>query len=181
MTSLLGTESLNVIAGILRELGNVPGDIVELGVYRGGCSALMARTLPGRRLHLFDTFTGLPPCDPAVDGNSTALEVGRFAVSAEEVLASLPGGTDAVCHVGEFPATCPATLAPIAFAHLDCDLYWPTLHALRLFYPVLSPGGAIVCDDASNGCTPGVLRALEASGLPFTTNAYNQAIIRKAA
>ncbi len=36
---------------------------------------------------------------------------------------------------------------PIAFAHLDVDLYKPTLHSLECIWPKLSPGGIILLDD----------------------------------
>ena len=43
----------------------IEGDIVECGVWRGGSMMAAALTLAGlgehRRLHLFDTFEGMPP------------------------------------------------------------------------------------------------------------------------
>ncbi len=41
---------------------HVNGDYVECGVWRGGMSAAIAEVLgPGRQIHLFDSFEGLPP------------------------------------------------------------------------------------------------------------------------
>ncbi|RYD98295.1 MAG: macrocin O-methyltransferase, partial [Sphingobacteriales bacterium] len=45
--------------------GQIPGDLVECGVWKGGSSMIMARmlTLEGnttRRLFLYDTFEGIP-------------------------------------------------------------------------------------------------------------------------
>ena len=44
---------------------HVPGDIVECGVWRGGSMMMAAHTLlqsgdPGRRLWLYDTYSGMP-------------------------------------------------------------------------------------------------------------------------
>src|ERR1700691_2837846 len=43
------------------------GCIVEAGLWRGGMSAAMADTLPGRLHYLFDSFEGLPPAKE-IDG-----------------------------------------------------------------------------------------------------------------
>jgi O-methyltransferase len=56
----------------------VPGDLVECGVWQGGCAAAMKLTAQAlneallsatqpRTLHLFDSFEGLPPVQP-IDG-----------------------------------------------------------------------------------------------------------------
>src|SRR5215471_4921452 len=37
----------------------VPGDLAEVGVFRGGTAALML-SASAKRMHLFDTFEGLP-------------------------------------------------------------------------------------------------------------------------
>src|SRR4051794_38700387 len=45
----------------------VPGDVVECGVWKGGSMMAAALTLiecgDVRQLHLFDTFTGMPPAE----------------------------------------------------------------------------------------------------------------------
>src|SRR5947209_14025471 len=45
------------------------GCVVECGVWRGGMSAGIADTLPGRLHYLFDSFEGLPPAKE-IDGVS---------------------------------------------------------------------------------------------------------------
>ena len=49
-----------------------------------------------------------------------------------------------------------------AFVHVDVDLRQPTLDSLEFFYPRLSPGGILLCDDY--GCTtcPGATAAIDA-------------------
>jgi hypothetical protein len=49
---------------------NVPGSVVECGVWRGGMSAGLCRVLgSGRAYHLFDSFQGLPPAQQ-IDGTA---------------------------------------------------------------------------------------------------------------
>jgi hypothetical protein len=73
--------------------GNVPGDIVETGVWRGGASILARAVLAAygvqdRRVILADSFEGLPPPDkdryPADEG-SIFHEYSELAVSEDKV------------------------------------------------------------------------------------------------
>jgi len=48
-----------------------------------------------------------------------------------------------------------------AFVHLDVDLYEPTLTSLQYFFPLLSPGGVIVCDDYGASEFPGASSAFD--------------------
>jgi hypothetical protein len=52
-----------IMAGkILRIPKGLPGDLVECGCFKGGSAVNLSRlaALTGRRLHLFDSFEGLP-------------------------------------------------------------------------------------------------------------------------
>jgi O-methyltransferase len=50
---------------------------------------------------------------------------------------------------GFFPASVPEELVrrPFALAHLDADLYEPTLAGLEFFYPRLASGGFLIVHD----------------------------------
>lgn len=57
------SDAYDAVVELNRE--GVQGDVVECGVWNGGCSGLMALANdrfpgPGRRFHLFDSFQGLP-------------------------------------------------------------------------------------------------------------------------
>src|ERR1035437_2891958 len=43
------------------------GDIAEVGVFRGGSAKLICEVKGSARLHLFDTFEGMPEPDARVD------------------------------------------------------------------------------------------------------------------
>ncbi len=49
------------------QMRNKPGEVAEVGVYQGGSAKLLAKILPNKEIHLFDTFTGMPPTDPEHD------------------------------------------------------------------------------------------------------------------
>jgi hypothetical protein len=44
----------------VKQTSKINGDIAEVGVYRGGSSKLICEAKGNKRLHLFDTFEGLP-------------------------------------------------------------------------------------------------------------------------
>src|SRR6185503_13560291 len=59
------TEDRCYILGQLgRQCTYLPGDFAEAGVYKGGTACLLAQVMAERsaakRLHLFDTFAGMP-------------------------------------------------------------------------------------------------------------------------
>jgi hypothetical protein len=48
-----------------------------------------------------------------------------------------------------------------AFVHIDVDLYEPTKDSIEFFYPLMNPGGVIVCDDYGFTTCPGATKAIE--------------------
>lgn len=162
----LYTDNLR-LASMVRD---VPGEIVECGVWRGGMSAGIATLLGNSRKYwLFDSFEGLPPATPedgpeAVayqndpDGewyfdNCTA-EIG-FAREAMQKA----GTTNVEIVKGWFKDTVPqAQVGQIALLRLDGDWYESTLTCLEAFAHKVVDGGLIVFDDYHtwDGCSRAV-------------------------
>jgi len=152
--------TLSVIApDLLDELireaeGAPPGDFVEVGVYRGGSAKRLAEVArrTGRRLFLFDTFTGIPMQREGVDHH----KIGDFGdTSLAEVQREIP---DAIFKVGLFPVTLDDDVGPIAFAHVDCDQYDSVFACCVELAPRMVSGGVIVFDDP--GCLEGASQAV---------------------
>jgi O-methyltransferase len=109
-----------IMAGkILRIPKDLPGDIIECGSYKGGSAVNLSHlaALCGRRLHLFDSFQGLP-APTAGDREHLVLselqfhtyEGGAYAGSLTEVRENIRKyGVLDVCefHVGYFSDTLP--------------------------------------------------------------------------
>jgi O-methyltransferase len=148
---------------------DVPGDIVECGVWRGGSSMMAALTLMSagggdRRLWLYDTFEGMPEPgqhDVGPDGRNAHGEWERNRQDGyndwcysplEEVRANILSAgiaADAFELVqGRVEDTIPAR-APerIALLRLDTDWYESTRHELAHLFPRLSPRGTLLVDD----------------------------------
>jgi O-methyltransferase len=149
----------------------VPGAVVECGVWRGGSMQAVAYTLlsageTDRELHLFDTFEGMPPPtekdrrvtdDGSVSADDLLADAApgsklRAAAGLEDVQKSMAatGYPDDKVHFhpGLVEDTTPGQ-APdtIAILRLDTDWYASTKHELEHLYERLSPGGVLILDD----------------------------------
>jgi O-methyltransferase len=137
------------------------GVIFECGVYAGGTAYLLAQiaSAAGRRVHLFDTFSGMPSVDPEKDVHAA----GDFADN------SLPAVQRYLCefdnleyHAGLIPDTFAGVEpGPISFAHLDLDIYTATREATAFIYPRLVKGGFILYDDYGLPTCPGARAAVD--------------------
>lgn len=141
----------------------VPGDTAECGVFEGAGSWLIcaANEGTGRIHHVFDSFEGLSA--PGVDDGKYWSE-GGFATGEEVVRRNLEPFLDsAVFHKGWIPDRFQEVAdRKFAFVHVDVDLRQPTLDSFEFFYPRMSDGGVLLCDDY--GCTtcPGATEAIDA-------------------
>ncbi len=147
----------------------IPGAIVECGVWRGGSMHAVARALDAagdhsRELYLFDTFDGMTEPtekDARHDGATAAdllatQEKEKSAVwayaSLEDVqqgFTQVPYPAERIHYVkGPVEETVPAQ-APeqIALLRLDTDWYASTKHEFEHLYPRLVSGGVLLIDD----------------------------------
>lgn len=153
----------------------IPGDLVECGVWRGGASILMRAVLAAygdrtRNVWLADSFEGVPPPDAKnykedklpwyAIGLHRAAPV--LAVTQDEVKANFERYGLLDEQVRFLPGWFKDTLADapidrIAVLRLDGDLYESTIQALDALYPRLSPGGFCIIDDYNlQGCRQAV-------------------------
>ncbi|MFA5222221.1 MAG: TylF/MycF/NovP-related O-methyltransferase [Methanoregula sp.] len=136
----------------------VPGDIAEVGVYKGGSAKIICAAKGDKPLHLFDTFEGLPKVDD-VDMVWPFYE-GKFAASYDSVKAYL--GTEKNVHFykGIFPDTSgPVKDTRFSLVNLDVDTYESTKKCIEFFYPRMSSGGVIISHDYLTA--PGVQKAFD--------------------
>ena len=168
----------NMIELVIRD--NVPGDIIEAGVWRGGAcilarAVLEAYNVKNRRVILADSFEGLPPPNeqafPA-DANSIFHTYEDLAVSIEQVKRNIAkfGLLDeqVVFLKGWFKDTMPsAPVEKLAVIRLDGDMYESTIDPLNHLWEKLSVGGWIVVDDYEMipACKAAVNDFLAARGL----------------
>jgi predicted O-methyltransferase YrrM len=148
------------------------GMALEFGVYTGGTLTVIAQARDGRGVYGFDSFAGLP------EGWRSRYPAGAFEVDA---VPTIPG---AELVVGLFEETLAGFLAghpgPVAFLHLDADLYSSTRTVLEHVGPRLRPGSVILFDEYFNyaGWEEHEHRAWQefvaASGVGFRYEGYTQ-------
>lgn len=164
---------------------DIPGALVECGVFMGGNIEVMIRTLQGlnvsdRDIYLYDTFSGMPRPDECDD---TGLDgVMRASWTAHRTESDGTSGSNwmrasedlvrqRIDPLG-YPAerlyfvkglvedTIPAVVPEkIALLRLDTDFYRSTKHELEHLYPRLMPGGILIIDDY--GAMPGARMACD--------------------
>lgn len=129
------------------------GDMAECGVYTGGVAHLLALTLERysnapAKLHLFDTFTGMPHCsDPQRDYHSP----GAFSDTSLSGVERRLSKNSSCCAL--HPGVMPATFSEVnedsrfSFVHIDVDNYPTVAACCRFFWPRLVSGGAIIVGD----------------------------------
>lgn len=166
---------------------DIPGDIVECGVWRGGSMMAAALTLLNlgakRRLYLFDTFAGMTAptsVDRDLFGKSATESSEGFGDRSKDVpplwevkanLRSTGYDENLITYVqGPVEETLPANApATIAILRLDTDWYESTRHEMQHLYPRLSGGGALIIDDYGyyEGARLAVDEFIAAGGLPL--------------
>lgn len=171
--TMAGRFRLDNIEYCIRQViaDEVPGDLIETGVWRGGSCILMRGILKAlgvrdRRVFVADSFEGLPRPDPEkypLDKGDALYDYDFLAVSEETVRHNFAryGLLDdqVVFLKGFFADTLPgAPIERLAVLRLDGDMYSSTMDALEALYHKLSPGGFCIVDDYA---LPACARAVE--------------------
>jgi hypothetical protein len=139
----------------------LPGDLAELGVYRGHTATMLARSARrlGRVAYLLDTFEGFSSSDiKGVDANQPV----QFTDTSLEAVRNLVGDDSVEFIKGHFPDS--VTSLPetsYCLVHIDCDLYAPIKSALQYFYPRIVSGGFLIIHDYSSLAWDGAERAVD--------------------
>ena len=146
---------------------SIEGDFVEVGTWKGGCSALMGKMcdLEGknRKVWALDSFEGMSPPDSSVDlleGESKAevcfkpeVQLHNFNLQDfEDTCFKIVGvnRNTMKIHKGWVENTLPSIeeeVHKISILRINVDWYEPTLQVLEYLYDKVIPGGVIICDD----------------------------------
>jgi len=142
----------------VKKTEKIPGDIAEVGAYKGGSAKIICEMKKKKSLYLFDTFEGLP--DLSKIDNQNQFRKGEFFASFESVKNYLKKYSNVFLYKGLFPLSAkPIQNKKFSFVHLDVDLYESTLNCLKFFYPRMNKGGVIISHDYPD--SKGVKRAID--------------------
>jgi len=147
----------------------IPGDFMECGIWRGGAGILMAGYLrihgiEGRRVHLADSFEGLPEPTAEQDPDLSRDVYPQLAVSLQDVKRNFQKydllGPNVEFIEGWFADSLPkAPIQRLSLLRADGDLYSSTWEILENLYDKVSPGGVVIMDDY--GVLPQCAQAVE--------------------
>ena len=170
--TMTGTERIYVLIQAVNYIinNNIPGSIVECGVWKGGSMMAVAKALINlnnseRHLYLFDTFEGMT--EPSnIDINFKGFKASKTFqklrindnssdwcyASLEEVkqnMYSTKYDKEKIHFIkGKVEKTIPdKSPKVISLLRLDTDFYESTKHELKYLFPLLSRGGIIIIDD----------------------------------
>ncbi len=166
LARLMGTPPSEAyfIVQALAKCKDLPGDVCEFGVAQGETSALIANEIAlsgNKRLHLFDSFKGLPKPsdkdqlkDDIFSLGSMKACTGTMSNPEDMVRARLnaisfpvqryvihKGFIEQVIHEDE------SLPKEVCFAYVDFDFYEPIKIALNFLHPVTPVGSIIIVDD----------------------------------
>ncbi len=158
--TMLGIKQLDQMQAAITDVvnSNIPGDVLEAGVWRGGMTILMRGVLralndESRNVWVVDSFEGLPEPDDEQDSFGWVEE--DMSVSLEDVKNNFRRYgllDDKVKFLkGFFDYSLPqAPIDQLSILRVDADLYESTLSVLESLYPKLSVGGYAIFDDYIN-------------------------------
>lgn len=146
------------------------GDFVECGVWKGGSTMIMAKTLlkmddTKRKIYLYDTFAGMPKPSKKDKRLYDSLEFyeiwkrkqkkgyNEFNYSPlsevkKNMFSTKYPPKNLIFVKGRVEDRIPSSApSKIALLRLDTDWYESTYHELVHLYPLLSQGGVLIIDD----------------------------------
>jgi len=156
--TMVGHRRLENVQHCIEDIlkNNVPGDLIETGVWRGGITIFMrallrAHGVTDRTVWVADSFEGMPVPKSGGDGADIS-HIEHLKVSLEQVQANFArfGELDDQVRFlkGWFCDTLPnAPIERLALLRLDGDMYSSTMDALNGLYHRVSPGGYVIVDD----------------------------------
>ena len=148
---------------LLGQTAHLPGDVLEVGTWRGGTGGLMGRRAErlGMDCEIFlcDTFEGVVKTgdeDPSYSGgehSDTSIPV------VEELIGKL-GVSNIRILRGMFPEDTADQVTDRTFrlCHIDVDVYQSAKDVLDWVWPRLATGGVVVFDDFGFASTTGITK-----------------------
>jgi O-methyltransferase len=148
---------------LVRQLAHVDGDILEVGVFRGGTGCLMARAAHyadrTKHVYLCDTYAGIVKAGPQ-DSFFRGGELKNTCVDLVKALVEQLALSNVTILKGIFPDDTAAAVADkrFSFCHIDVDVYLSAQEVLDWVWPRLSVGGIVVFDDYGFSTCDGVTK-----------------------
>lgn len=161
---------------MVSELNNKSGDILEVGVWRGGTGAILCRASePNKetKVYLADTFEGVVKATE----NDTVYRGGEHSDTSDLIVKDLLKNTEASNFnilKGIFPDDFPhVKIDALKLCHIDVDTYLSAKEVFDYAWPKLIVGGIVVFDDYGFWTCEGVTKYFNDLSLNNGTKIHN--------
>lgn len=161
---------------IVKDLDKTEGDILEVGVWRGGTGAIMCKAAEGNiktTVYLADTFEGVVKATE----EDTIYRGGEHSDTSEKTVEELLVTTKAnnfKILKGIFPDDFPEVkIDKIKLCHIDVDTFLSAKEVFDYAWPKVPVGGVVVFDDYGFWTCEGVTKYFNALELPDGKKIHN--------
>ena len=161
----LAEEDFANLCQALFYTNHLPGDVVEVGCFRGSSGSIMLdyakeKGLTPKTFYFFDVFAGFDY--PEALSSLDTIWVNTHATEGVETIShrlqsKAFGNTVHVEKVNIITDKIPSSINGVCLCNIDVDLYEAVHSALFRFAPLMVTGGIMICEDA--GHTPGLIGA----------------------
>lgn len=161
--TLVDRTRCHALYQLLAQLESVPGQMLEVGTWRGGTAGIIASQLPDRTLYVADTFTGVVKSSPWEHYQDGA----HSDTSVESVQAFLTQDLElrnVVILQGVFPDESGGAVedTDFCFVHIDVDVFESARDVFLFAWERLSANGVVVFDDYGfRSACPGVTKLVD--------------------
>jgi len=154
-------RSLELVSQEIKSKG-VPGEVAEVGVYKGDFAKYINSAFPSKKIYLFDTFEGFHEKDVEIEieQNFSAGDQDFSNTSTQLVLGKMKYKENVIFKKGYFPESAEGVEETFCFVSLDTDLYKPIYDGLNWFSKRMNKGGYIFVHDFNNDNYTGARKAV---------------------
>jgi hypothetical protein len=146
------------LAQALKYTNHIPGDVVEVGVFRGSSGSFMLEysrraDLKPKTFNFFDAWDQFkyPEATKSVDAiwaNTHSTE--DVSIISNRLTSRAGNNNVTVRKLNIISDNIPSTIHSVSLANIDVDLYEAVLFALFKLAPLMSIGGIMICEDAGH-------------------------------
>jgi len=161
---------------MVKELNLLSGDILEVGVWRGGTGAVMCKASEPNtetNIYLADTFEGVVKATE----NDTVYRGGEHADTSENIVRELLQNTNSTNFEilkGIFPDDFPnIKIEKLKLCHIDVDTFMSAKEVFDYAWPKMIVGGIVVFDDYGFWTCEGVTKYFNDLNLIDGTKIHN--------
>jgi len=161
---------------IVHDLITIEGDILEVGVWRGGTGAILCKASEKdtkTKVYLADTFTGVVKATE----EDTVYRGGEHSDTSDKIVADLlmkASATNFQILKGIFPDDFPGIIIDkIKLCHIDVDTYLSAKDVFDYVWPRMQVGGVVIFDDYGFWTCEGVTKYFNALDLSNGRKIHN--------